>query len=352
MKKSVLRLMVALLAMSCLLTSCGKTDSEAEPNAGEANKPAANEEVYTIKLAHGVSESGPLHLAALVFEERVERESNGKIQVEISPNSALGNDKQMAEMIQMGTLDCGVIPTAKLSGFYAPLQVLDLPFLFVDKEASYEVFDSDEFLSLFEEDMRNIGFEFLGIWESGFKQITSNRMIKTPEDFKGLNVRVMESALLTAQYKALNANPVTIDFGETYNALQQGTADAEENPLTSIVNMKFYEVQETMTISNHGYLACAFLFSTNVWEKLPEEYRTLLADAARDVAEDSRTLNATSEEEYIKIIEDYGTEIYTLNEEEIAAFVEVMLPVHEEFRDVIGSDILDTTKELLEEAMA
>lgn len=339
--------LTALLALAaCFLTSCGSAGSDTPP---ASDKSSGNSAVYTVQLAHDVSESGPIHLASLIFKERVEKETNGNVRIEIFPNGALGSDTQMAEMIQMGTLQCGVIPTAKLAGFYAPLQVFDLPFLFTNKEATYATFDNEEFLGLFEDGMRDIGFEFLAVWESGFKQITSNRLITRPEDFKGLNVRVMESALLTAQYKAVDANPVTIDFGETYNALQQGTADAEENPLTSIVNMKFYEVQNTMTISNHGYLACAFLFSSGAWNELPEEYQTIIANAARDIASDSRTLNAENEEDYLKVIQDYGTEIYTLNADELAAFTEAMIPVHEQFRDIIGSDILDATKALLAE---
>ena len=196
--------------------------------------------------------------------------------------------------------------------------------------------------------MVKLGFHGINFWESGFKQITANKEIRTPDDLKGLKMRVMESPLLIAQYKALGANPVAIDFSETYNALQNGTADGEENPLNSIVNMKFYQVQSNMTISNHGYLAYALMFSNGCWNSLPADIQSKIVEAAEEAVVIERQKNAEMEEGYVQTISEGGCEVYTLTAEEMEQFAEICRPVHEEFRDTIGSDVLDKAYELVE----
>lgn len=344
--KKVLSLIMALL-LTVAVTGCGSGgEVPAEDQQSESS------ETYTIQLAHGMMEDTPQHKGAEEFKRLVEEKTDGRVEVSLFPAGQLGSDVEIAEMLQTGGIEAGIVPTAKLSGFYAPLQIIDLPFLFPTKEVTYEVLDSAEFKSMLFGPMEELGFKGINFWESGFKQFTANKELKTPDDFKGVKFRVMESPLLIAQFEALGANPLSIDFSETYNSLQQGACDGQENPLNSIVNMKFYEVQTNMTISNHGYLAYALMFSKQYWDTLPEDIQTAIIEAADEAVVMERQFNAEEEVGYVQTIEDYGTEVYTLNDEEIAAFSEVMRPVHEEFRDVIGSDVLDTTYQLVEEATA
>jgi C4-dicarboxylate-binding protein DctP len=127
------------------------------------------------------------------------------------------------------------------------------------------------------------GLKGLAFWESGFKQMTSSvRPIRGPEDLHGVKVRTMQSPLLIAQYKDWGANPVPIAFSETYNALQQGVADAQENPLVSIDAMKFYEVQKYLTITNHGYIGFIVMANKQAFDKLPPDFQKALLEATRD----------------------------------------------------------------------
>ena len=250
--------------------------------------------------------------------------------------------------MQSGAIQASLVPTAKLSGFDPSLQLIDLPFLFPNREITHKVLDSDLSNDLFKP-LENIGLKGLAFWESGFKQITANKEIRKPEDFKGLKVRVMESPLLIEQYRTLGANPVPIDFAEVYNALQQGVVDGQENPLVSITKMRFYEVQSHMMMTNHGYLGYALLFSKAFWDKLSPGHQEIISKAALEAAQLERQEVANREDGYIKIIEDSGTIVVRFTEEELKEFAKAMKPVHEKFADIIGRDLLQKAYDMIEE---
>lgn len=344
-KRIIAMLLVAVMVLG--LTACGGKKAETN-EGGETPKAEASGEVYKIKLHHDLVEGTAQDLGAKKFKEIVEEKSEGRIEIQIFANNTLGTDTEAAEMMQSGSLECALLPTAKLSGFYAPLQVLDLPYMFTSREALYGTLDDADFKAALFTPMEELGFHGLNFWESGFKQFTANSLTVAPEDFEGLKFRTMESPLIIAQFKALGANPIPIDFGETYNALQQGVVDGEENPLVSIVNMRFYEVQTDCVISNHAYLAYAFLFSNKFWETLPEDLQQIITEAADEAVKYEREVTIENEEALIKTIADSGTTVTYMTEEQTAVMTEAMLPVHEEFRDVVGSDLLDLTYELVE----
>ena len=196
--------------------------------------------------------------------------------------------------------------------------------------------------------MEASGFKGINFWESGFKQFTADRLIESPADFAGTKFRTMESPLLIAQFNALGANPIPIDFAETYNALQQKVVNGQENPVVSIKNMKFYEVQSNMIISNHGYLGYALLFGLDFWNDLPADLQQVVVEAAQEAVEFERELSIDSEATMIAEIAASGTTVTYLTEAQVTVFAEAMKPVHEQFRSVLGSDLLDLTYELIE----
>jgi C4-dicarboxylate-binding protein DctP len=294
----------------------------------------------TIQLSHDLPEDTPQHMGSLKFKEVVESKSGGEITVEVFPAGQLGSDIETVELMQIGSIQASLVPTAKLSGFDPTLQIADLPFLFPSKEACYCVLDSevgDKLLA----GLENIGLKGVAFWESGFKQLTANESIRSPEDYEGLKIRVMESPILIEQFKAMGANAIPINFSEVYNALQQGVVDGQENPLVSITKMRFYEVQKYMTLSYHGYLGYAFLFSKSFWDGLTPEQQALLKEAAVETAQYERSVTAELEDGFIKTIEESGTEIIRLTDEERRAFEEATRSVHEKFADSIGRDVLD-----------
>ena len=297
---------------------------------------------WSMKFGHDMPEDSAQHVAALKYADLVKERTKGQVEIKVFPAQQLGTDPEMVQQAQMGTLEIVLPPTAKISGFAAQLQLADLPFLFPSKEICYQVLDGpvgDKVLALLDAK----GLKGVSFWESGFKQITANKAIRKPEDFAGMKVRVMESPLLIAQYKQVKANPVPIDFAETYNALQQGVVDAQENPLVSIVNMKFYEVQKYTMLSNHGFLGYAFLFSKKVYDGLPADIQKVMRDTARELASFERQDTARREAGYIERIKKGGSQVVVLTPQELQAFAKAFQPVHQQFAKTIGEDLLKET---------
>jgi len=219
--------------------------------------------------------------------------------------------------------------------------LVDLPFMFPSPADAHRVLDGEAGQQLLSS-LDRIGLQGVTFWESGFKQFTCNHPVSSPEDFEGYKVRVMQSPIIMEQFRALGANPVPIAFGETYNALQQNVVECQENPLVSITKMKFYEVQSDVVISNHAYLAYAFVFSKRWLSQQPEEIQTLLVDAAREMTDFQREETARREAGYLQTIRDSGTRVTELNEEQLQAFQQATRSVHEQFAEDIGEDLLNS----------
>lgn len=345
MKKLVSLVMSAVLVLS--LAACGGSNSSSTSAPAASGSNTSGKATYTLKLHHDMSETTAQNAGAEAFKKEVEEKTNGDVIIEIHANNELGSDEEVAEMMQSNIVQIGLIPTAKLSGMDASMQLLDLPFLCSDRDVFYKVLDDQSFKDAFYANLENIGLKGLSVWESGYKQFTANSQLTCPADFNGLLFRTMSSPLILAQFEALGANPKPIDFGETYNALQNHTVDGEENPLVSIVNMKFYEVQKNMTLSNHAYLGYAVLFSKDCWDSLPAEYQEIMQTAANNAAVVERQLTVDAEAGYVDTIKGAGVEVYEMNADEIAAMAEAVTPVYDQFRDTIGGDLIDLTQSLI-----
>ncbi|MDR1534462.1 MAG: TRAP transporter substrate-binding protein [Planctomycetota bacterium] len=302
----------------------------------------------TVKISHDLSEDTPQHLGCVKWKDLVERRTAGKYKIDIFPSNQLGDDREVAEMLQVGTVQAALIPTAKLSLFAPALQIPDLPFFFPTREICYELLDSEVGAEILDR-LSSKGMIGVSFWESGFKQFTANKELRRPEDFKGLKFRTMESKIIIGQFKALGANPVPISFGETYNALQQGTVDGQENPLVSITRMRFYEVQKHMLVSNHAYLAYGFLFSKRWLERQPLDMRKILIDSAREVAAFQREETVRREQGFIDTIAKAGCKVSYLTPEDAKLFAEATRPVHKEFEDSIGKELLTKAYNKIEE---
>lgn len=301
-----------------------------------------------LKFHHDLPEDSAQHVAAEKFRDLVAERTKGEIEVKVFPNNGLGDDVQAAQQMQFGAIEGGIIPTAKLSNFQPSMQLPDLPFLFPSPEVAHKFLDSevgDELLATLDK----VGLKGVTFWESGFKQFTCNNAVEKPEDFKGRKVRVMESPIIIAQFRALGSTPAPIAFSETYTALQQRVVDCQENPLVSIVNMKFHEVQTNTIISNHAYLGYAFVFSKKWFDGLDEATRKILVDTAREITAFQREETARREEGYLKTISGSSTKLTTLPEEHRGAFEAATRPVHDQFKDAIGAELLDKTYKKINE---
>ena len=285
---------------------------------------------WTAKFGHDQPEKSPHHDGALYFKKLVEEGSNGEIEIKLYPTQLLGTGLQMSEMVQAGALEILAIPTSNMQVLQPALQVLDLPFLFPDTKILDQVLDGPVSDAIYKP-MAAKNILGLNWFYSGFKQFTGNFPIRKPEDFKGHKIRVMPAPVLREQFKALGASPVPIDFQELYNALQQGVVDGQENPLTTIVSMKFYEVQKYMTLSNHAFLGYVFVTSKTFYDSLPEKYQKLLRDSARKAGPYERNLVREREKGFLETIKKGGVTVIELKPEEKQAFQKAVEPVYDWF---------------------
>lgn len=303
------------LLISLVLAGCGGSKP-----AQEAPKAADKGKQFTMKLGSVEAVEALQNKATLRFKESVEKATNGNVKVEVFPASQLGNARAQIEATQLNTQQGVLLPNSNFVGFYPSAAITDLPFLFPSRDAAYKVMDGAvgaEYMKGYEK----AGLKTVALFESGFKQFTGNFPIKKPEDFKGKKIRVMENPVLIAQYEAMGAGAVPINFAELYNSLQQGVVDGQENPLSTINNMKFYEVQKYMAVSDHGWLPLVMSFNKGWFDGLPKEYQDAIVKAAGESRDWLRQeLKKTEQDVYIPAFKKAGVNVVELSAEERAAF--------------------------------
>jgi tripartite ATP-independent transporter DctP family solute receptor len=296
-----------------------------------------------IKVGHDQPEHSPHHRAALKWKELVENRTNNKVQVNIFHSMLLGSGTQMVEQVQAGALEVAILPTGWAAPLAPGVQVLDLPFLFPNREILYRVVDGPVGAEIMKP-LNKVNIEGVAFWESGFKQFTGNFPIKTPADYKGKKIRTMPAPVIQEQFRAFGAAPTAIDFKELYSALQQRVVDGQENPIATIAANRFYEAQKYLTLSDHGFLAYMVMFNKPFLEKLPEDQRKILIDAAREAGLYQRQLIQDEEKKHLETFRKAGMEISTLSPEQRSAFEQASRPVYDWFATRYGSDTLNKVR--------
>ncbi|GHA88010.1 TRAP transporter substrate-binding protein [Modicisalibacter luteus] len=297
---------------------------------------------YNFTFAHVLIEDTPNAQAALRFKEEVEEKSNGQISIEVLPAAQVGGDVEIIEQIQMGLVDIGIPPTATLGNFEPRMQILDLPFLLSDYETMVTVLDGEvgrEILDTLEDDNMH-AFNF---WGAGFRHMTNNiRPIETPEDLEDIRMRTMQAPVIISTYENFDANATAMAFTEVYNGLQQGVVEGQENPLANIYTMRFHEVQDYLSLTNHAYHAYATVMNKQSWESLPEDLQKVMVEAFDNGRETSRELTRQQEDKILENIKG-DIQINEITEEARSAFIEASIPVYKEYEDIVTPELLKKT---------
>ncbi|GHC35159.1 TRAP transporter substrate-binding protein [Aidingimonas halophila] len=294
---------------------------------------------YTFSFAHVLIEDTPNGQAALRFKEEVEEKSDGRIEIDVLPAAQVGGDVEIIEQIQMGLVDIGIPPTATLGNFEPRMQILDLPFLIDDYDTMVKVLDGEvgrEILDTLNDDnMYGVNF-----WGAGFRHMTNNiRPIQGPEDLEAIRMRTMQAPIIISTYENLDANATAMAFTEVYNGLQQGVVEGQENPLANIYTMRFHEVQDYLSLTNHAYHAYAAVINQDSWDSLPEDLQDVMLEAFDNGRDTSRELTLEDEDRILADIEG-EIEINEITSEAREAFIEASLPVHEEYEEIVTTDLL------------
>lgn len=307
---------------------------------GAAFAATANAADYEFTFAHVLTEDTPNARAAVVFKEEVERNSDGRIEINIRPAAQLGGDVEIIEQTQMGLVHIAIPPTGNLANFNEQMYLFDLPFLMSDDAAMKRVLDGEvgeELLATL--DKNNL--HGIAMWGAGFRNMTNNiRPINGPDDLQGIKMRTLQAPTILATYRAYGANPTAMAYVEVYNGLQQGVVEGQENPLANIASMKFYEVQDYMTLTRHAYHTYAAVMNKQAWDGLPEDLQQVIADAMIVGRDAARQFTEEDESKILEAIADQ-IQIQDLSPEGLAAFVEASQPIYDEFRAKVTSELMD-----------
>ena len=294
-----------------------------------------------IKFSHVVATDTPKGQAAERFKQLAEKATNGRVKVEVYPNSQLYKDKEELEALQLGAVQMLAPSLAK----FGPLGVkefeaFDLPFIFPSKTALYNVTEGEIGKGLMKK-LEPKGITGLAFWDNGFKVMSANKPLRVPADFKGLKLRIQSSKVLDAQMRALGANPQVLAFSEVYQALQTGVVDGTENPPSNMYTQKMHEVQKYVTVSNHGYLGYAVIVNKKFWDGLPPDIRGQLEKAMREATTFEKAIAQRDNDQALDAIKKAGkTQIYTLTVQEQAEWRKALAPVQKAMEGRIGKDLI------------
>ena len=316
MKKKLLALLL-MAVLTLALASCG--GGSGSGSEGGDSDAFAGGQTFTIKIGHSDTTTNLINTSLENFAAYVEEQSGGAVQVDIYAAEQLGSNAEMAEMLEMGSLDAMMMPQGQEASFAPKINTLGLPFLFPDYDSVYKVLDSeigDELVA----DLESHNMIQLAYWENGLRQTTnSKRAINGAADFKGLKIRTPEDAMTMAIFEALGASPSPLAFSELYLALQQGTFDGQENPVSNIYANNFQDVQKYLAMTNHKYECKNMIFSLTSWNKYPEDVQNLLKEAAKKYGDEHRKAIVDSQETMLKELEDAGMEVTYPDVEELKA---------------------------------
>jgi tripartite ATP-independent transporter DctP family solute receptor len=291
-----------------------------------------------LKLGHAVAVEHPYHLGAVKFAELVAQRTKNRVKIDVYPSTQLGNERDMVEGLQLGTIDLVVTSTGPLGGFVPKMFVVDLPFLFRDREHAYKALDGPIGKDLFEAFVPK-GIKGLAFWENGFRQITNNvRPVEKPEDLKGIKIRTMENKVHLASFRAFGASPTPMAWSEVYTALQQKTIDAQENPVAIIYHQKIAEVQKYLALTGHFYSPTPLLMSLKAYQALPKDIQKIMDDTAIECATYERNLLRDSEAKQIADLKAKGMQMTTPNNK---PFQDAAASVYKEFETQFGKETID-----------
>lgn len=336
MKKRVSILLAMILSVSLLLTGCLGSGTQPRQPAAEEKAPASapadtnsNGDKITLKLGTSTQTSMPACAAAQRFAEEISKRTNGRITIEFYPARQLGDEAELLQQLMDGTLESALISTSTFSNYTPLLDTLQIPFLLNSYEKEYKAVNSPEMQAIFE-GLEEFNVKPLSVLEYGIRHFANNvRPINTPEDVKGLKLRVVPSELILASVKAIGANPTPMAYGEVYTALQTKVIDGEEINLTSIYSEKHYEVLKHVSKIGLWPFPAVLAFNLDFYNKLSAEDQKLLADVAKECLDYNMEQFKEAEKTAEKTIVDSGA---TLNEvTDLKPFIDATSSIYETY---------------------
>jgi len=294
-----------------------------------------------VKIGYALAPDSHYGVAAQKWQDVVEAETDGKFSFRHFPSSALGGEREVVEGLQLGTVEATIVSTGTLSNFVPETGVTDIPFLFRSLDHARHVLDGpvgEEILAKFDD----AGMVAIAWGEQGFRHITNNRNpINTPEDLAGMKLRTMENPVHLDAFNALGAAPTPMAWPEVIGALQQGTIDGQENPLSVIVSVKLNEVQKYLTLSGHVYSPAMLLISKPFWESLSDDDKAAFEKGATEAVVAMRAFVDNVETSGVATLKERGMEVNELSKDQKAAFRASVESAYEGYYETYSKDLID-----------
>ncbi|VWX62780.1 transporter [Burkholderiales bacterium 8X] len=292
-----------------------------------------------MKISISTAQNSHQGVAIDTFAKEVATRTNGRYKVETFYNGSLGGERESIEAVQLGTQELAFSSTGPVPNFVPETKILDVPFLFRDKAHARAVLDGpigQDLLTKFDAK----GFKALAWAENGFRHMTnSKRDVKGPEDLKGLKMRTMENPVHIAAYKGLGIVTTPMAFPEVFTALQQGTVDGQENPLSVIMSAKFSQVQKHLSLTGHVYSPCIFVMNKAAFDKLSAADKTAFLEAAKVAVKANRDRVDQDDANGVKELRAAGMTV--IEDVDKSKFVAQLAPVNAEFEKQFGKANID-----------
>ena len=299
-----------------------------------------------VKFAHVTNtDKHPKGIAATLLAERVNAEMNGKMCMEVFPNSTLYNDDKVLEAMLQGDVQLAAPSLSKFETFTKVFRIFDLPFMFKNVEA-VDKFQNSETGQAMKSSMAKRGLQGLEFWHNGMKQFSANKPLTSPADAAGLKFRVQPSDVLVAQMEALGASPQPMAFSEVYGALQQGVVDGQENTWSNIYGQKFFEVQDGITETNHGIIDYLVVASVDWLDSLDPAVRAQFLTILKEVTTERNAAVGQVDADARQAVLNAGGVIRELDDAQRQAWVDAMRPVWAKFVGDVGQDNIDAAQSI------
>ncbi|MES2166787.1 MAG: TRAP transporter substrate-binding protein [Pseudomonadota bacterium] len=307
--------------------------------------PASAQAPIVIKFSHVVATNTPKGQGAEKFKELAEKYTNGRVKVDVYPNSQLYKDKEEVEALQLGAVQMLAPSLAK----FGPLgvrefEVFDLPYILPDKAALGRITKGPIGQNLLAK-LEPKGIKGLAYWDNGFKIMTANKPMHKVADFQGLKMRIQSSKVLEAQFRALGAIPQVLAFSEVYQAMQTGVIDGNENTPSNVYTQKMHEVQKHATLSNHGYIGYAVIVNKKFWDGLPADVKPQVEKAMAEATTFANEISQKENDDAIAAMKKAGTTtFYQLTLAERDEWMKALEPVTQDMASRVGKDLIDAFK--------
>lgn len=321
--------LLGTLGAALTLSSCATVTAKEEDWEG------------TITFSLTLGDGSHQHQGGQAFAEKLAELTDGRIATEFFFNNALGGEREVVEGMSINAIKMGIASTGPMGGFVRSFMLFDMPYLFESTDHAYAVLDGEIGTELAEEFLEITNVRILGWQENGFRYLTnSRRPIATPEDLVGIKHRTQESAAQLDTWNALGANAMPMAWPEVYTGLQQGVIDSQENPIATIVDMNFSEVQDHLSLTQHVYSPAPMMISEAYFQTFSERDQQAILEAGAHATAIQREVSYEMEQEGLKILEEKGMEITDIDRD---AFAERTGPVREAWTDRIPRDLIQRT---------